>query len=104
MKWDLFVIILVVYNCISIPFEVSFGRIWEHFSMNVLDICIDIVFFTDILITFLTTYVNSKTGRVVYNLKSIAKNYVLGRFWVDLLASIPFELLISPFTDDTSAL
>lgn len=104
MRWDLFVILLVIYNCISIPFDVSFGRLWDHLVMDMIDSMIDIVFFLDIIITFFTTYLNQKTGRVVYSLKKIATNYLLSRFWVDLAASVPFELFISPFTSDTGAL
>ena len=63
MRWDLIVIILVVYNCIAIPFEVTFGRLYESFVMDIIDSIIDFVFFLDIVITFFTTYVNSKTGR-----------------------------------------
>jgi len=58
MRWDLFVILLVIYNCISIPFDVSFGRLWDHLVMDMIDSMIDIVFFLDIIITFFTTYLN----------------------------------------------
>jgi hypothetical protein len=105
MRWDLFVIILVVYNCISIPFEVSFGaKFSDHVVMTVMDYCIDTCFGLDILITFFTTYVNSKTGSEVTNNKKIAVKYVMGRFWVDLAASVPFELLFAPFFSSDSPL
>ena len=36
---------------------------------------------------------NSKTGEEVFDLKKIAKNYLKGRFWVDVLASLPFDVI-----------
>lgn len=37
---------------------------------------------------------NSKTGKLVWDTKSISLNYILyGRFWIDLTASLPLELL-----------
>ena len=105
MRWDLAVIILVVYNCVSIPFEVAFEQKFaEHVVLDILDFIIDAIFFIDLIINFFTTYVNSKTGREVYSLKQIALHYLSGRFWVDLLASVPFELLLSPFVRNQDTL
>ena len=60
------------------------------------DSIIDILFAVDIVVNFMTTYINPKTGVVVTNPNRIVKNYIFrGRFFVDLLASIPFDKLIS---------
>ena len=91
MKWDMYVMLLALWNCISIPFAVSFEPVTntiyqasEHF--------IDICFGIDILIAFRTTYINTKNGFEVVQGSKIALNYILtGRFFVDLAASIPFE-------------
>ena len=101
IRWDLAVIVLVVYNCISIPFEVAFEqKFTEHVILDILDFIIDAIFFLDLVINFFTTYVNSKTGREEYSLKKISLHYLSGRFWVDLLASVPFELLFAPFVQN----
>lgn len=102
LNWDLFIMLLAIYNCVSIPFNASFAPesiiyyvIFEH--------SIDVLFAVDILINFRTSFVHSKTGLEVVDSKIIARNYVLGgRFWIDLLASIPFEriyTLIQPGTN-----
>ena len=39
------------------------------------------------------------TGDEVVNSKLIAINYVQGRFWLDLISAIPFELVFSLFID-----
>jgi hypothetical protein len=54
---------------------------------------IDLLFFIDILFNFRTTYTDSSTGDEIGNPKKIAKHYVLGRFWIDLLSSIPLDQL-----------
>jgi potassium voltage-gated channel Eag-related subfamily H protein 6 len=83
--------LLAIYNCISIPFNASFApdpiiyyEIWE----GLVDVC----FAVDIVINFRTTYVNSSTGLEVIGGWKVAWNYIRsGRFFVDLMASIPFE-------------
>lgn len=48
------------------------------------------------MFNFRTTYVNSKTGTEVISPRQIFINYTLhGRFFVDLLATIPFELIVA---------
>jgi len=60
---------------------------------------VNVVFFGDIIINFRTTYFHPKTGKEVTNLWVIAWNYIKLRFWLDFLATIPFdtgaELLIA---------
>jgi hypothetical protein len=53
---------------------------------------IDFFFMMDVLINFRTSYVHEQTGVEEVDLKSIAIKYVKGKFWIDLLASIPFDL------------
>ena len=83
--------LLAIWNCISIPFEVAFepefGTLYTAFE-TVVDIC----FFIDIVLSFRTTFINKKTGFEVIDPRLIAKNYgKSSQFFVDLLASIPFE-------------
>ena len=92
--WDLFVIALALWNCIFIPFEVAF-KPEKSDAMFASDRVIDVLFAVDIIVNFMTTYVNPKTNTDVTDPQRIIKNYVFGgRFWIDLLASIPFDLLI----------
>ena len=43
---------------------------------------------------FRTSYLNEATGEEIFNSKMIAIQYMKARFWVDMLASIPFDLVI----------
>ena len=48
----------------------------------------------DIFLTFRTTYIDSSGGDEVTEPKQIAILYLKGRFWIDLLSTIPFELFM----------
>lgn len=62
----------------------------------------DVTFIVDILINFRTTYV-SGTDEVVSHPVRIAVHYLKGWFLIDLVAAIPFDLLIySSDTDEVS--
>jgi competence protein ComGF len=91
LRWDLFIMLLAIYNCISIPFNAAFAP-EANVYYDIFDICTDFLFFLDIIINFRTSYVHFKTGLEIYDAKSIARNYFFSsRFWIDLLASIPLE-------------
>lgn len=57
------------------------------------DLIVDIMFIIDILINFRTTYVN-KNEEVVSDPARIAIHYFKGWFLIDMVAAIPFDLLI----------
>lgn len=93
MYWDFFIIILSIYNAIMIPFIFVYS-IELNVFFEILDRFIDIIFVADIVINFRTAYENSKTGKLVTSWSAIAIKYVLnGRFWIDLLASLPLEVI-----------
>jgi hypothetical protein len=98
-QWDLFIIVLAVYNCYSIPFEVAFEpAIMESAGFTVLNSIIDTLFFVDILVAFRTTYYDVHTGDEVGDKKKIGRKYLKGRFWLDLLSTIPIDNLVYAFT------
>ena len=95
MRWDLFIIFLTIWNCISIPFFVSFD-VEEQIWLEVCDRLIDAIFFMDVVINFFTTYMNQKTNTEIFDYKKIAINYIFyGRFFVDVLATIPIDDFIT---------
>jgi len=51
----------------------------------------DSIFFIDIIVNFRTSFTNTMTGDEVTDFKLIAKNYLKLRFWIDVLATIPFD-------------
>jgi len=61
--------------------------------MRVFNAIIDMLFMIDVFINFRTSFINSKTGEEVFNVKIIARNYLKGRFWIDILASLPLDIV-----------
>ena len=77
LRWDLFVMLLAIYNCISIPFDAAFDPS-ANFWYDLFETTVDICFAVDILINFRTTYVNPNTGLEVMSSIKIAWNYLKG--------------------------
>ncbi|KAI4806011.1 hypothetical protein KUCAC02_010603, partial [Chaenocephalus aceratus] len=72
--------------------------------LNVVDLMVDIMFIIDILINFRTTYVNINE-EVVSDPAKIAIHYFKGWFLIDMVAAIPFDLLIfGSGSDETTTL
>ena len=94
MLWDLFVIVLAIWNSVTLPIEISFEvPFFDEIIVVVINIFIDILFAVDIVVSFLTTFHSLQTGDEIVEPKPIAINYIKGRFWIDLIATIPFDLI-----------
>lgn len=62
---------------------------------------IDIFFLLDILINFRTTINDEKTGEEISSPAKIAMHYLKGKFFIDLLASIPFDFFVVFINSDS---
>ncbi|XP_066519815.1 potassium voltage-gated channel subfamily H member 7 [Hoplias malabaricus] len=102
--WDWLILLLVIYTAIFTPYSAAFllndqeekKRHECGYScspLNVVDLIVDIMFIVDILINFRTTYVNANE-EVVSHPAKIAIHYFKGWFLIDMVAAIPFDLLI----------
>uniref|UniRef100_A0A8V5G4B3 Voltage-gated inwardly rectifying potassium channel KCNH2 n=1 Tax=Melopsittacus undulatus TaxID=13146 RepID=A0A8V5G4B3_MELUD len=102
--WDWLILLLVIYTAIFTPYSAAFllndqEEVQRHHCgyscspLNVVDLIVDIMFIIDILINFRTTYVNSNE-EVVSHPAKIAIHYFKGWFLIDMVAAIPFDLLI----------
>ncbi|XP_034558652.1 potassium voltage-gated channel subfamily H member 6-like [Notolabrus celidotus] len=103
--WDWVILLLVIYTAIFTPYSATFLLSDQEEAamqtcgyscspLNVVDLIVDIMFIVDIIINFRTTYVNSNDEVVSQSLK-IAVHYFKGWFLIDMVAAIPFDLLIS---------
>ena len=87
--------LLSIYTSISAPLEVAFTiPEFEHAAYFAFNLVCDFMFILDIIVSFRTTYQNAMTGDEIFNSKKIAENYIHGRFSIDLLAAIPFDLIM----------
>ena len=97
-QWDLAATILVVVSCLLVPYQFAFQH-RVHVMGSLLIYLIDAFFLIDIVFSFRTTY--RSQGIVVTNPELIAGHYRRGRFPVDLLAAVPFDLLLLPWSGFT---
>nr|XP_026484711.1 potassium voltage-gated channel unc-103-like isoform X1 [Vanessa tameamea]XP_026484712.1 potassium voltage-gated channel unc-103-like isoform X1 [Vanessa tameamea] len=106
--WDWLILILVIYTAIFTPYVAAFqlnepdfdkrSRGFGQDPIVVIDMIVDVTFIIDILINFRTTYVNA-ADEVESDPAKIAMHYLRGWFVIDLVAAIPFDLLL--FGTDT---
>lgn len=102
--WDWLILLLVLYTAVFTPYSAAF-LLSEHPDkgpadcgytcnpLNVVDLVVDVMFIIDIVINFRTTYVN-RNDEVVSHPGRIAQHYFKGWFLIDIVAAIPFDLLI----------
>lgn len=103
--WDWLILLLVIYTAVFTPYSAAFLlKETEEVTLSadcgytcqplaVVDLIVDIMFIVDILINFRTTYVNANE-EVVSHPGRIAVHYFKGWFLIDMVAAIPFDLLI----------
>uniref|UniRef100_A0A3P9IZ23 Voltage-gated inwardly rectifying potassium channel KCNH2 n=1 Tax=Oryzias latipes TaxID=8090 RepID=A0A3P9IZ23_ORYLA len=112
--WDWLILLLVIYTAILTPYSAAFllndqeeaamqSCGYSCSPLNVVDLIVDIMFIIDILINFRTTYVNSN-DEVVSHPVRIAVHYFKGWFLIDMVAAIPFDLLIYRNSEETTTL
>ncbi|KAI2648741.1 Potassium voltage-gated channel subfamily H member 2 [Labeo rohita] len=111
--WDWLILLLVIYTAILTPYSAAFllnsdddGSVqncsYSCSPLNVVDLIVDIMFIIDIIINFRTTYVNANDEVVSHPLR-IAVHYFKGWFLIDMVAAIPFDLLIDRTGEEMSA-
>lgn len=101
--WDWFVLALVIYTAIEIPYTTAFGEArispFIHLSrgeyLSIANSIVDLMFIVDILINFRSTYTRKGTDELVVDPRMIACNYLKSWFVIDLLAAIPFEFFVT---------
>ncbi|XP_040473581.1 potassium voltage-gated channel subfamily H member 6 isoform X2 [Falco naumanni] len=114
--WDWLILLLVIYTAVFTPYSAAFllneeqmeEKHWDcSYScdpLNIIDLIVDIMFIVDIAINFRTTYVNVN-DEVVSHPGKIAIHYFKGWFLIDMVAAIPFDLLIfRSGSDETTTL
>ena len=100
MNWDVFVVIISVYNSIQIPLELAFIPAEDainNVTVTVLNALSDFFFLIDIVLNFHTTVEDDLTGEELISKTEIATNYLKFQFWIDMVSTIPFEFIFMPF-------
>ena len=100
MSWDLFIILLAIYNAITEPLCIGFFLVGSsqdqrYTEIRVAGYVVDVLFVVNIVLRFFMT-VNLEGGGEVSDLRMIRKRYLLsGDFMLDVVSVFPFELIAS---------
>ena len=90
-KWDLLVMVLIIYSAVMVPVRVCFdadaeGAAWAF------EASMSLVFMVDLIITFRTAYIED--GEWIKSGNKIGFAYLTGWFWIDAPSSIPVEIIV----------
>jgi hyperpolarization activated cyclic nucleotide-gated potassium channel 2 len=93
-KWDIAIILLLVYTMAMVPIHVAFGTFpaveWDN-AYFLFEFTIDVMFIIDIFVNFLSAY--WQKGKLITEPGAIAKHYIRTWFLLDLVASFPVYLV-----------
>jgi len=99
--WDVLMIVLAIYNAISLPMRMAFHQIEElyddNISLEMIEDSVDILFAFDIAILFMTSYIDTRNGETIRQPKIIARHYLTAGFIPDFISTLP--LLLTPIVN-----
>lgn len=79
-----------IWNMFWTPLEIAFSL--GNPTTVILDRLTDVMFLVDMIVVLRTSFVG-EMGEEITNWRDIALNYLKGRFLIDLICSIPFDLI-----------
>ena len=90
-RWDLWMLVLIVYSCVTVPFRLGMGHPAEGAWWDI-EVAVSLCFIIDVGTTFNTAYMRAEDGLLVLDREAIRTNYLRGWFVIDMVAALPFEL------------
>ncbi|EAR82348.1 cation channel family protein (macronuclear) [Tetrahymena thermophila SB210] len=90
--WDIFVLLTIAYNVATVAFYVTFDTIE---ALQIVDIIVEVVFGLDIILRFFHEYKDPESFEIVSDIKRIAHRYLRFWFWIDIVALIPWDVLLA---------
>ncbi|MBI2966905.1 MAG: ion transporter [Bacteroidetes bacterium] len=100
-SWDILIVLLALFAAIEIPLRLSLDfelPRWIFF----MELLITVVFSLDIILNFFTSYYHGY--KLIADRKLIARHYLRGWFFWDLISAIPFPLLYSAMEEPILAI
>lgn len=92
IAWDVLIGGLVLITAISVPFRIAFD-VEDSFFLYATDRYTDVIFLFDVMLSFVTTYVDD-TGVEVVDHRQIRAHYLKSTFFVDAVSTVPFDFLV----------
>ena len=89
LLWDIFIMLLIMYFAVAVPIRLAFKNAWYN---DGLEAFFTACFVLDIFIVF-NTALRGPGGIYITDRKAIAQEYLLGWFFIDAVATFPFEVV-----------
>lgn len=96
--WDLGISLVLIFVCFCTPYRISFVE-EETINWTIAMYIIDLFFLLDMIIIFNTAYCQ-EDFKLIEDRKEIAKEYLKQWFAIDLVAILPFDLIMKLFTNE----
>jgi len=94
--WNSIILLVMVY--VITVFPVRLGFIDDTLDWAIFDLLVDSIFMFDMVVNTLTAY-EDLNGNLVFHLHKIALNYLQKWFFLDLISSLPFNLILEGSND-----
>ncbi|CAD8179140.1 unnamed protein product [Paramecium octaurelia] len=91
--WNGIFLLMMIYVATILPFRISFYLDNEVQAWYYADIVTDVLFWFDLIISFLSGYYDEE-GKLVKKRKIIFMNYLKGWFTVDLISCLPLNYVL----------
>jgi len=93
LTWDFLGLLCLLLETWLVPFELIFLQETDTpWLIQALSYGVNVFFFIDLLLNFNTGYIRG--DQIVMERKAICKEYFRFFFWVDLLSTVPFDLIL----------
>ena len=96
LVWDAFIASLILYAALTQPLQAAFDAFNEgpnFFGLQVMDYLVNGFFLLDMIVTLNTAYYSEKYDAYVTVRSMIFFKYLNNYFFVDLISSIPFDII-----------
>jgi hypothetical protein len=96
--WNIVLALLLLYTATVMPYRMAFidSELWDDWFW--VELCIDILFFIDVLINCNSAYLDNE-GVLITSRRRILTNYAQGWLVLDLVACFPFSFVDSSGND-----
>jgi len=89
MMWDMLMMLLLVWVCLSMPYTMGFGQ--ADILRDIDRVC-DVLFLLDVAFNFRTTYID-RDDIIVTNGQKMALHYLKTWFFIDFVSSVPWDFV-----------
>lgn len=93
-RWDAVTATSLIFTAFVTPVEASLLQVAVGSPLFVLNRVVDAIFVCDMVVQFFLPY-RSRDGLLIYSNRQIACNYLRSSFLVDLVATIPYDSLMT---------